>query len=180
MPGRACVVNSTMRIAGYGLNRVEIANGLPALSNSPGNTKPYKGTLNRFLFQGREWDADMQFYDFRTRAYSPILGRFLQQDPLGYHDSMCLYQFVNNNPVCFIAPFGTIKKEKRVAFGDANMRWFRRGSPLGSMETCDGSEEGSLWGANNKTGNFVAPLVNRKPQRRESLGLLHILLAPKA
>jgi RHS repeat-associated protein len=35
-------------------------------------------TGNRFLFTGREQDAETGLYHYRARAYDPYLGRFLQ------------------------------------------------------------------------------------------------------
>ncbi len=62
---------------------------------------------NSYLFQGREYDEETGLYYFRARYYDPEIGRFLQPDPLGYHDSLNLYQAFNNNPVNFVDPKGT-------------------------------------------------------------------------
>jgi RHS repeat-associated protein len=45
------------------------------------------------------------FY-FRARYYDPIMGRFLSVDPMGYQDSMNLYQAFKMNPINFLDPFG--------------------------------------------------------------------------
>jgi len=58
------------------------------------------------LFQGREYDFDLALYNYRARYYDPRMGRFLQTDPLGYHDSMNLYQGMGMNPVNYMDPFG--------------------------------------------------------------------------
>jgi hypothetical protein len=37
------------------------------------------------------------------------MGRFLQRDPIGYYDSMNLFQYVRNSPLNWIDPFGLSK-----------------------------------------------------------------------
>jgi RHS repeat-associated protein len=61
---------------------------------------------NRLMFTARDWDSTTGLYYYRARDYSPTLGRFLQPDPVGYADSMNLYQYCGNNPVNWIDPWG--------------------------------------------------------------------------
>jgi len=61
---------------------------------------------NDILFQGRRYDRETNLLYFRARYYDPIMGRFLSVDPIGYKDSMNLYQAFNNNPVNFVDPMG--------------------------------------------------------------------------
>ncbi len=61
---------------------------------------------NNILFQGRNYEYETGLYYFRARYYHPELGRFLQNDPLGYLDSMNMYQVFNQNPVNFVDPMG--------------------------------------------------------------------------
>jgi RHS repeat-associated protein len=57
--------------------------GQPYFYNAAGANVGSSAFGNRFLFQGREWLADLKLYDYRNRLYQPRLGRFLQPDPVG-------------------------------------------------------------------------------------------------
>jgi len=63
-------------------------------------------TGNPYRFTGREYDDETGLYYYRARMYCPAQGRFLQTDPIGYADSMNLYQYCGNNPVVFTDPMG--------------------------------------------------------------------------
>jgi RHS repeat-associated protein len=47
---------------------------------------------NRYTYTGREWDATLALHHFRARWMSPIAGRFLSRDPIGYFDRVGLYE----------------------------------------------------------------------------------------
>jgi RHS repeat-associated protein len=66
---------------------------------------------NRYGFTGREYDSESGLYFYRSRYYSPELGRFLQTDPIGYFDSNNLYQYCGNNSINFTDPLGLCKGE---------------------------------------------------------------------
>ena len=64
-------------------------------------------TTNSFAYTGRELDTT-GLYFLRARYYSPNLGRFISQDPLGFAGSGTnLYAYSADNPVNVIDPFGT-------------------------------------------------------------------------
>ena len=58
--------------------------GMPAITGTSGLSLPVSGFGNRFAFTGREWLADIGLYDYRNRAYSPQVGRWLQTDPIRF------------------------------------------------------------------------------------------------
>lgn len=52
----------------------------------------------RFVFTGREYDAETQIYCYRARYYIPAIGRFLSRDPAGHADGLNGYQYAGGNP----------------------------------------------------------------------------------
>ena len=65
---------------------------------------------DRFLFTGREFDAETGLYYYRARHYDPHLGRFISQDPIGFDGGdLNLYRYVGNSPENGTDPTGTIE-----------------------------------------------------------------------
>jgi len=49
------------------------------------NGDPIQGTPESiFLFTARQWDPEPGIYYYQARSYSQTLGRFMQQDPIGF------------------------------------------------------------------------------------------------
>ena len=72
--------------------------GQPMFWNSAFSLQPSSLQSNRFLFTGREYLADLALYDYRHRFYSPVLGRFLQIDPMRFEaGDENLYRYVGNS-----------------------------------------------------------------------------------
>jgi RHS repeat-associated protein len=61
----------------------------------------------RYLFQGGRFDWGTGYYNFRHRDYSPGLGRWLSNDPLGFGaGDVNLYRFVADDPTSNTDPSG--------------------------------------------------------------------------
>jgi RHS repeat-associated protein len=62
---------------------------------------------DRFLYTGREWDGPIGQYYYRARYYSPTIGRFGSEDPLGFSGGDAnLYRYVDNSPTNAVDPSG--------------------------------------------------------------------------
>jgi RHS repeat-associated protein len=87
-----------------------------ATSDSGGNGTEYKyGPYGeptswsgvRFRYTGQIALSDLQLYHYKARVYDPVLGRFLQTDPVGYKDDNNLYCYVAGDPLNRTDPTGT-------------------------------------------------------------------------
>lgn len=78
--------------------------GKPTIKNGSGTIKTTP--LTPFLFTGREYDSETGLYNYRARAYSPALGRFISRDPIGVRGGLNLYAYVENSPINWVDPDG--------------------------------------------------------------------------
>jgi len=76
--------------------------GQVSIFNASGSALSASSVDNRFLYTGREWIAQASLYDYRNRVYSPVIGRFLQTDPIRFKaGDVNLYRYVGNG-VCVL------------------------------------------------------------------------------
>ena len=83
----------------------------------------------RFRYTGQTLMPNLGLYYYKARFYSPVIGRFLQTDPIGFGDGLNLYAYVGNSPLNFNDPSGNARSafEAAANFGSG----FFTGTPFG-------------------------------------------------
>ena len=70
----------------------------------------------RHLFQGQLWTQETGLNDYRNRVELPVMGVFLQPDPIGFKgDAANLYRFCNNDAVNRTDPTGLLTRDWEAA-----------------------------------------------------------------
>ena len=136
---------------------------------------PYGDSVNSssaatpLQFTGRENDAGTGLYYYRARYYSPQLGRFISEDPLGLAAGTNVYAYVRGNPLSYRDPTG------KDAFGGyamwinlvnflSNLNWNVFGFASAEAAGPDGSpvrygaETITIYGFSSKDGFYVGSI----------------------
>ncbi len=61
---------------------------------------------NEIIYCGYRFDSESQLYYVRNRNYNPVLGRWIQRDPIGYDGGINLYEYAGDHPVAATDPKG--------------------------------------------------------------------------
>ena len=83
------------------------ASGASLFTNSYGSFgEPGKVHTGAFGYTGQMRLPGVGLYYYKARYYSPVLGRFIETDPIGTADDQNLYGYVSNDPVNLTDPTG--------------------------------------------------------------------------
>jgi len=74
------------------------------------NTQSGSSGTNSVAYTGRELDGT-GLYFYRSRYYSPAVGRFISEDPMGWAGGINAYAYANDNPLKFRDPLGLCSKQ---------------------------------------------------------------------
>jgi RHS repeat-associated protein len=66
---------------------------------------------NNLRFPGQYYDAETGLNYNYFRDYNPVIGRYVESDPIGLRGDLNLYRYVGNNPGRWIDPLGLGPKE---------------------------------------------------------------------
>ena len=94
--------------------------GQLTVTDPAGTPRAVSAFGNPYAFTGREFDPESGLYYYRERYYDPKLGRFLQEDPVGFSAGPNLYSYARNMPLTQIDPYGLLDqgpiKNKAIEF----------------------------------------------------------------
>ena len=64
------------------------------------------GLVNSYRYTAREFDPETSLYYYRARYYDQSIGRFLNEDPIGFEGGSNYYGYALANPLSFVDPEG--------------------------------------------------------------------------
>jgi RHS repeat-associated protein len=83
------------------------AYGQPTIASASGTVLTSSAVGNRYTYTGREWDETLGLHHFRARWMSPLAGRFLGRDRIGYTGiGWSLYELTNSRVLVKLDPSG--------------------------------------------------------------------------
>lgn len=121
------------------------------------------GTPYLFAVQGQEKDAETGLTNFELRQMDPRLGRWLNPDPYGQHNSP--YLSMSNNPVNFVDPNGgwdnTVGGVYDPSIGLSYTQWISQKENSGAFSQSESERDwahmsGSMGGGVNADGSFYS------------------------
>lgn len=93
------------------------------------------GVKNNYLYNGKELQEELGQLDYGARFYDPAIARWSVSDPLAEsHYDQSAYNYVLNNPIMFIDPFGLKEYDPNELIGDGWKRFNPRKDNIGLNE----------------------------------------------
>jgi RHS repeat-associated protein len=133
--------------------------------DSFGNQTSSTGSLtNPFRYTGREWDPETSLYYYRARYYDLNVGRFISEDPIGFHGGLNYYRYVFNHAVNRRDPQGL-----RCDFYQPFDGHYGKQVPPPSLILPNGFFYYGNWGGPGWTGGSLKPYDNMTPDDRSHL-----------
>jgi RHS repeat-associated protein len=120
---------------------VAVTNYLAAVEEKHAYTPYGVGDANTgtaWRFTGRRLDGETGLYYLRARDYAPLIGRFLQPDPIGIEGGINLYAYVGNDPLNATDPSGLWTLQIGGSFY-YNIGWFGGQISLGIVADSQGN-----------------------------------------
>ena len=120
----------------------------------------------RYTFSTKEYLPAAGLYLYQYRVYDPVAGRWTQRDPIDYQDSVNLYQFCGNNPVCNHDTDGRTSKSVlktlwKMSVGGAKSAWKALCDGKSGAEVvtaaCDGARNAGLKAVGKEIG--ISPVA---------------------
>lgn len=69
------------------------------------------------LYSGYRWDSESGLFHVRRRVLNPVLGVWLQRDPLGLSAGVNLFAYARDNPIIGVDPLGLFDPGSGATFG---------------------------------------------------------------
>jgi RHS repeat-associated protein len=98
---------------------------------------------NPFQYTGRENDGTGLYY-YRARYYSPVLRRFVSEDPIRLKGGINFFIYASNNPILFIDIFGLFCVQLGCDYGPLRELKKEKGEWYLYKAFFEGPEKGSL------------------------------------
>ncbi len=89
-----------------GAAQAALASGQVSFTTTGSGGSTIHGPDNPIAWDGYVFNAETSQYLVRFRWYDPVLGRWLERDPLGYIDGLGLYQYAGGHPILYTDPLG--------------------------------------------------------------------------